>query len=92
MENSVNINMNNAPLNLGVITPPDSHYKPVLYSHAQASKDFNKLNNDIYVSIKNSESIKKRKTPKSVFVTLGLGALAVCFPLVKKAFKNLKIK
>ncbi len=85
---SVNPNMKNPPLSVGVITPPNDHYKPVLYSHVQASRDFQVLNHDLYVSMKNSESIEKRKTPKSVFVALGLGALALCYPLIKKVFKH----
>ena len=67
MDNSVSVNpnMKNSQLNVGIITPPNDHYKPVLYSHAQASRDFQVLNHDLYVSMKNSESIEKRKTPKS---------------------------
>lgn len=90
MENSVSVNQNmkNSPLNVGVLTPPNSLYKPVLYSHEQASRDFNNLNRDIYVSMKNSESIEKRKTPKSVFAFLGIGGLALCYPFIKKLFKH----
>lgn len=90
MENSVSVNQNmkNLPLNVGIITPPNSLYKPVLYSHQEASRDFNRLNHDIYVSMKNSESIEKRKTPASVFTFLGIGALALSFPLIKKLFKH----
>lgn len=89
MENgvSVNQNMKNLPLRVGVIVPPDNHYKPVLYSHVQASKDFQVLNHDLYVSMKNSEDIRKKKTPTSVFVALGLGALVIAFPFIKKIFK-----
>lgn len=85
---SVNTNMKNPPLNVGIITPPNDHYKPVLYSHIQASRDFQVLNHDLYVSMKNSESLEKKKTPKSVFVALGAGALALCYPLIRKVFKH----
>ncbi len=90
MENSVSVNQNmkNPPLNVGILTPPNSYYKPVLYSPEQASKDIRKLNQDIYISVKNSESIEKRKTPKSVFAALGLGGLALCYPLIKKIIKK----
>lgn len=90
MENSVSVNQNmkNQPLNVGILTPPNGFVKPVLYSHEQASRDFNKLNHDIYTSMKNSESIEKRKTPKSVYAFLGIGALALSFPLIKKIFKR----
>ncbi len=85
---SVNSNMKNPPLNVGILTPPDRYNKPVLYSHVKASSDFNKLNHDIYTSMKNSESIEKRKTPKSVFVALGLGILAICYPVFRKFVKK----
>ena len=85
---SVNSNMKNSALNVGILTPPDRYNKPVLYSHVQASNDFNRLNQDIYTSMKNSESIEKRKTPKSVFVALGIGTLALCYPILKKIIKH----
>lgn len=85
---SVNANMKNGPLNVGIITPPNDHYRPVLFSHDKATKDFRVLNHDLYVSMKNSEDIRKKKTPTSVFVVLGLGTLALCFPLIKKIFKH----
>ncbi|CDE60061.1 unknown [Fusobacterium sp. CAG:439] len=90
MENcaGVNQNMKNPQLNVGVLNPPDSFNKPVLYSHVQASKDFGRLNQDIYTSMKNSETIEKHKTPKSVFAALGVGLLAVCHPLLKKIIKH----
>ncbi len=90
MENSVNVNnnMKNPPLNVGILTPPDRYNKPVLYSHVQASNDFNRLNHDIYTSMKNSETIEKRKTPKSVFVAIGIGTLTLCYPLLKKIIKK----
>ena len=90
MDNSVSVNpnMKNSQLNVGIITPPNDHYKPVLYSHAQASRDFQVLNQDLYVSMKNSNDIRQKKTPTSVFVVLGLGALALCYPLIKKVFKH----
>lgn len=85
---SVNRNMKNAPLNVGVLTPPDSYFKPVLYSHIQATNEFNKLDHDIYISMKNTDTIERHKTPKSVFVTIGLGILALSFPFAKKILKR----
>ena len=32
--------------------------------------------------------IEKRKTPTSVLVVLGAGALALCYPLIRKVFKH----
>lgn len=90
MENSVSVNnnMKNPPLNVGILTPPDRYNKPVLYSHVQASNEFNRLNHDIYTSMKSSESIEKKKTPKSVFVAFGLGLLAICYPILKQFIKK----
>lgn len=90
MENSVSVNQNmkNPQLNVGVLTPPNSFNKPVIYSHVQASRDFGILNQDIYTAMKNSETIERHKTPKSVFVALGLGMLAVCYPVLKKLIKH----
>lgn len=88
MESVVNTNVNNSSVPVGIINPPDRFYKPVLYSHVQATKDFNKLENDIYVSLKHSEKLEKRKTPPSVFVALGLGALAIGFPFLRKLIKR----
>ena len=85
---SVNPNMKKPPLTVGIINPPDKCYKPVLYSPFQAEKELGALNQDVYVSIQNSESITKKKTPKSVFAFLGLGALALSFPILKKLFKR----
>ena len=55
MENSVSVNQNmkNSALNVGILTPPNGFTKPVLYSHEQASRDFSRLNQDIYTSMKN---------------------------------------
>lgn len=86
--NSVNQHMKNPPLNLGIIIPPDDHYKPVLYSDREASKAFNQLDYDIYQSVKKSEKANKKKTPKSVFWALGIAALALCIKPVRKLFKK----
>lgn len=86
--NSTNAHMKNPPLNMGVIIPPDDHYKPVLYSDREASKAFNQLDHDIYQSVKKSEKANNKKTPKSVFWVLGLTALALCIKPVRKLFKK----
>ena len=90
MENSVSVNpnMKNQPLSVGVLTPPDKLHKPVLYSDAQATKDFNRLDHDVYISIKNSDTLERHKTPKSVFVIIGGCILALCYPLLKKIIKK----
>lgn len=86
MEVSVNQNMKNPPLNVGVIVPPDEHYKPVLYSHNKATQDFKKINQDVYQSRKKAKRLDERKTPKSVLWTLGIAVATLAFVLIKKCF------
>lgn len=83
-----NPQMKNPPLNVGVIDAPNAHYKPVLYSHAQASREFNALDKDLYQHIKKFEGKDDKKTPKSVIYTLGAAALAGLVLLLRKAFKK----
>lgn len=68
-------NMKNPPLNVGVIIPPDAHYKPILYSDHKATADFVQLNRDIYQSAKKSKNINKKKTPLSVKILAGLAVI-----------------
>lgn len=84
---SVNQNMQNPPLKVGVITPPDKFYKPVLYSDRAASIAFNVLDHDIYNAAQQSKKLNDKKTPTSVYVALGLAALAIAFPFVRKYIK-----
>jgi len=75
-------------LRVGVITPPDKFYKPVLFSDAEASQKFNKLNQDVYAMQKKISFEETKKTPKSVFWILGTGLLAVAGFLVRALFKS----
>lgn len=84
---SVNQHMQNKPLNVGVITPPDEFYKPVLYSDRAASASFNRLEHDVYTAAQNSKKLNEKKTPKSVFVAIGLALSAIAFPFIKKHIK-----
>ena len=88
MEASVNQHMKNPPIAVGIVNPPNKFYKPVLYSDSVASYQFKQLQQDIYQSGKKSKKLNEKKTPKSVFVALGLGALALAFPLIKKALRH----
>lgn len=76
--NSVpNPQMKAPELRVGVITPPDKFYKPVLYSDAEASQKFNQLNRDVYSMQKQISFEETKKTPKSVFWILGAAVLTV---------------
>lgn len=83
-----NSHMKNPKLKVGIIIPPDDHYKPVLYSDSKAEAAFNQMNRDIYQGVKNSESLreKDRKTPISVKIILGTAAILLSIPLIKKLF------
>ena len=83
---SVNTNMKNPPLNVGIITPPNDHYKPVLYSHVQASRDFQVLNHDLYVSMKNSESLEKKENTKIRFCSVRRRYACIMLSADKKRF------
>lgn len=84
---SVNSNMKNPPLKVGIIVPPDDHFKPVLYSDVKASRDFVILNHDIYQKAKASKNLNEKKTPLSVKIIFGTAAILTSIPLIKKLFR-----
>ena len=90
MDNSVSVNqhMKNTDFRVGVLSPPAKYYKPELFSDTQATRDLNNFNHDIYEGRKKAKNISEKKTPKSVFVFLGLAGLTIAFPFVKKLFKH----
>jgi hypothetical protein len=78
-----------ATCEVGLLTPPDSHYKPVLYSSREAEKSFNQLNRDVYQQLKQTRPEDKHKMPKSVYAVL-IGAILtppVIF-LIRKLIKK----
>jgi len=76
--------MKNPPLNMGVIIPPDAHYKPILYSDIKATAQFNQLNRDIYTSAQKSKNIRERKTPLSIKILAGIAAITGAIIIFKK--------
>lgn len=85
--NTTNSHMNNQPYTVGVLPVPDRHYEPVLYSHQQATKNFNKICEDIY--IKQSKSKKTEKTtPKSVVCLSGAALLYGIYKMGKVLLKK----
>lgn len=87
-ENIANNNMKNPPFVLGVIPAPDNIKKPVLYSHVQASQDFSKINEDIYISKKKHKPIDRKRTPQAVIYTVGTAALYGLWRLAKHIIKK----
>ena len=87
-ENIANKPMHNGPYVVGEISVPDSHYIPELYSHYQATKDFNQLDRDIYQTQEQSKSADRKKTPKSViYAGIGVALLAV-WKLIRHVLKK----
>lgn len=87
-ENKANQHMKNQPFVVGIIPAPNWHYKPVLYSHTQATRDFNKICEDIYIKENRNRVIDKKKTPSSVLYTLAAGALFGIYKLGKHLIKK----
>lgn len=79
-----NPRIKNPPLRVGVLDAPDAHYRPVLYSHTQATKQFNDLSVDIYKRQCATKPEDRHKTPKSIICALIVGAVAILLPLLKK--------
>ncbi len=88
VNSNINAHMNNKPLVVGVIVPPDDHYRPVLYSDISATAQFNNINKDIYQGVKNSKNLNEKKTPLSVKIILGIGAILAGIPLAKKLLRR----
>lgn len=80
--------MNNPELNVGVISPPDKFYKPVLYSDKEASQKFKALNRDVYSMQKKISFEKTKDTPKSIFWILGAGTAAALGAALKIIIKK----
>lgn len=85
---SVNNHMRNPKWNVGVLNVPDRHPNVTLYSHSQATRDFNKMDMDIYQSRKKTSFYDDKKTPKSIWALLTLSAGAVLFMLYRCAKKK----
>ena len=83
-----NSHMKNQKLNVGVVVPPDDHYKPILYSDIKATASFNRLNQDIYDGVKKSKDPRKKKTPLSVKILLGIGAIAAAIFGISKLIRR----
>ena len=82
--NEANKPMHYGPYTLGNVTPPDECYVPHLFSHHQATKEYNQIDRDIYESRQKSRPADRKKTPKSVLYGLALAGVATAFFLIKK--------
>ncbi len=76
----INNSMQNSDLNVGVVVPPNKHYKPVLFSDREASDKFTAMNREIKAEQKLYSFEDTKKTPtlvKWLAGITGLGAVAL---------------
>ena len=86
--NSYNIYTKNPPLRVGILNAPDDHYRPVLYSHVQATKDFNNMSTDLYLKMRDAKPQDRHKTPKSIYYLVAAGILTPAFLALRKFLKK----
>ncbi len=87
-ENPANKPMKYDTFVLGQIPAPDKLYVPELYSHIQATRDFNTINKDIFQSVQKEKSFDRKKTPTSVVCVLGSIGLLGAWKFVKHLLKK----
>ncbi len=87
VNNVVNTQVQKPAMNVGVLTPPNALYKPVLYSDKKAKTKFNLISKDIYEKEHSKSFQDKRKTPLSVKLTLLAASLGGGWLVFKKAMK-----
>lgn len=85
---SFNIYTKNPPLRVGVLDAPNDHYRPVLYSHVQATKDFNNMSADLYLKMRDATPEERHKTPTSIYCLAGLGILTATVAAFRKFLKK----
>ncbi len=85
--NPANAPMHYGPYVAGVLPVPDSHITPVLFSHYEATKEFNKINQDIFEQKQKAKSIDRKKTPKPVLIAAGGAILFTLYKIIKRRFK-----
>ncbi len=72
---------------VGVISAPDKLPNRVLYTNAQANREYNDIQYDIYQTQKEHDRlIKKPKSKKGWFVALGIIALITTAIIFRKKF------
>lgn len=74
--NPVNTSMKSPELNLGVVTPPAKHYKPVIYSDREASKQLKSITDDINSRQKHFSFAQTKQTPKLISLAAIIAALS----------------
>ncbi len=85
---SDNSHMKNPKWSVGVLNVPNSHPNVVLYSPRKAEHDFRQMDQDIYESRGKYSYLDNKKTPKSLWVFLGLGGGFGLYKLVRFLMKK----
>lgn len=88
VNNQVNNAMKNPELNVGVIVPPNKHYKPVLYSDSEAGRQFKQMDRDIYMNQKKYSFEDTKKAPKLITWGAVIAALSAAGLLIFSKFKK----
>lgn len=87
--NDANKPMLYPPYTIGNVIPPDEIYNPRLFSHWEATKKYNQIDQDIYVAKKHAKPADLNKTPKSViWGGIVAGVLGICYLVKKFVFKR----
>lgn len=78
IENTANLPMKNTDLSVGVLTPPNSFYKPVLYSDQEVNDSFKRMNAE--VAPKTNSAKHGQKTPLLIkLIYIAGGSVAAFF-------------
>jgi len=80
--------MKNSDLNIGVVSAPDKHYKPVLFSEKEASDTFVRMNREISANQKHYSFEETKDTPKLIKGCTFAAILAAAGALLVKKFKK----
>lgn len=84
----INNSMQNSDLNVGVVVPPNKHYKPVLFSDKEASDKFVSMNKEIKSEQKHYSFEDTKKTPTLVKWLAGITGLGAAGLYLFSKFKK----
>lgn len=88
IDSNVNLAMKNSDLNVGVIVPPNTYYKPELFSDKEATDSFNKIQSEVYKNVETFD--KSKKTPPIVKAIYWIGGTIASFFGGKKLYTFFK--
>lgn len=90
VENPANEPMKLGNYSVGVVPTPGLHYEPVLFSDYECTKQFHRMERDVYeCQQKNKDFANNLKTPKSLYAILALPFVIWGGSKVVKLFKKI---